>query len=59
LKIIFSPLWAFINGYFLRLGFMEGYNGFIIAVHTAQQSFLKYQKLRQLQRDEAAEVAWE
>lgn len=59
LKIIFSPLWAFINGYFLRLGFMEGYNGFIIAVHTAQQSFLKYQKLRQLQREEAAEVAWE
>lgn len=59
LKIIFSPLWAFINGYFLRLGFMEGYNGFIIAVHTAQQSFLKYQKLRQLQREDAAEMAWE
>lgn len=59
LKIIFSPLWAFINGYFLRLGFMEGYNGFVIAVHTAQQSFLKYQKLRQLQREETAEVAWE
>jgi hypothetical protein len=59
LKIIFSPLWAFINGYFLRLGFIEGYNGFIIAVHTAQQSFLKYQKLRQLQKEEMTEMVWE
>jgi hypothetical protein len=58
-KIIFSPLWAFINGYFLRLGFIEGYKGFVIAVHTAQQSFLKYQKLRQLQREEMTEIVWE
>jgi hypothetical protein len=59
LKIILSPLWAFVNGYFLRLGFIEGYNGFIIAIHTAQQSYLKYQKLRQLQREEVAEMVWE
>ena len=58
-KIIFSPLWSFINGYFLRLGFLEGYNGFIIAVLTAQQSFLKYQKLKQLLRQEVSEVVWE
>jgi glycosyltransferase involved in cell wall biosynthesis len=58
-KIIFSPLWSFINGYFLRLGFLEGYNGFIIAALTAQQSLLKYQKLRQLQRQQVSEVAWE
>ena len=58
-KIIFSPLWSFINGYFLRLGFLEGYNGFIIAALTAQQSFLKYQKLKQLQLQEVSEVVWE
>ena len=58
-KIIFSPLWAFVNGYFLRLGFTEGYNGLIIAGLTAQQSYLKYQKLRQLLREEIAEVVWE
>jgi glycosyltransferase involved in cell wall biosynthesis len=58
-KIFFSPLWAFINGYVLRLGFIEGYNGFIIALHTAQQSYLKYQKLRQLQREEMADMIWE
>ena len=59
LKIIFSPLWAFVNGYFLKLGFVEGYNGFVIAVHTAQQSYLKYQKLRQLQKEEIAQMVWE
>jgi len=59
MKIIFSPLWAFINGYFLRLGFIEGYIGFVIAVHTAQQSYLKYQKLRQLQREDITEVVWD
>jgi glycosyltransferase involved in cell wall biosynthesis len=58
-KIIFSPLWSFINGYFLRLGFLEGYNGFMIAALTAQQSFLKYQKLRQLQRQQISEIVWE
>lgn len=58
-KIVFSPLWSFINGYFLRLGFLEGYNGIMIAILTAQQSFLKYQKLRQLQRQEISEVVWE
>lgn len=58
-KIIFSPLWSFINGYLLRLGFLDGYTGLIIATLTAQQSFLKYQKLRQLHRQELSEVVWE
>lgn len=58
LKIIFSPLWAFINGYFLRLGFLEGYEGFVIAVNTAHQCYSKYQRLRQLQREELGEMAW-
>lgn len=50
-KIMLSPLWAFINGYFLRLGFLEGYNGLLIAVHTANLSYLKYRKLKQLKRE--------
>jgi glycosyltransferase involved in cell wall biosynthesis len=59
LKIIVSPLWAFINGYFLKMGFLEGYKGFIIALLSAQQSYLKYQKLRQLQRQHITEIACE
>ena len=48
LKIILSPAWSFIHGYFLRLGFLDGYYGFVIAKQTANQSFLKYQKLSSL-----------
>lgn len=55
-KILLSPSWAFINGYFLRLGFLDGRNGLIIAVHTANQSYRKYYKLRQLQKRESGKI---
>ena len=55
LKIVLSPTWSFIHGYFLRLGFLDGYYGFIIAKQTANQSFLKYQKLRRLARHQKKE----
>ena len=51
LKIILSPLWSFIHGYIFRLGFLDGYSGFVIAKQTAQLSFLKYQKLYRLQKE--------
>ncbi|HYM93322.1 MAG TPA: glycosyltransferase family 2 protein [Chitinophagaceae bacterium] len=46
-KFILSPAWAFINGYFFRLGFLDGYYGWVIAVKTAHLGFLKYKKLKQ------------
>jgi len=58
-KIILSPSWAFFNGYILRLGFLEGYYGLVIAVHTANQSFSKYQKLRRMYREEFKKIIWE
>jgi glycosyltransferase involved in cell wall biosynthesis len=48
-KILARPAWAFINGYFIRLGFLDGADGFTIAVNTAHQVFLKYTKLYRLQ----------
>lgn len=48
-KPVLSPLWAFINGYILRRGFLDGKTGLIIAVNTARQSWLKYKYLRQLE----------
>lgn len=57
-KTVFSPLWAFINGYFLRLGFLDGRTGFIIALHTANQSFSKYQKLRRMHKEDIKKIAW-
>lgn len=49
-KIIFNPVWAFFHGYFLRLGFLDGFYGFIIAVNISHLTFLKHSKLMMLQR---------
>jgi glycosyltransferase involved in cell wall biosynthesis len=48
LKLIINPVWAFIKGYFIKLGFLDGKAGFTIARLTALQSYLKYKKLIQL-----------
>lgn len=50
-KIIWNPTWAFFKSYILRLGFLDGFNGFVICVQTANITFLKYSKLRELYRD--------
>jgi glycosyltransferase involved in cell wall biosynthesis len=50
LKILFSPVVKFIRDYFFLLGFLDGYPGFIIAQISANATFLKYIKLRQLHR---------
>ena len=38
-------VWAFLRAYFLRLGFLDGREGFILAVLNAEGSFHKYAKL--------------
>ncbi|MEI9807332.1 MAG: glycosyltransferase family 2 protein [Bacteroidota bacterium] len=49
-RMLVHPAWAFINGYFFRMGFLDGASGFSIAVNTSHQVFLKYSKLYKLQR---------
>jgi glycosyltransferase involved in cell wall biosynthesis len=49
-KMLLRPAWAFINGYLLRMGFLDGTDGFTIAVNTSHQVFLKYSKLYRLQK---------
>ncbi len=41
-------LWMFVRTYMLELGFMEGFDGFMISVLNAGGSFLKYAKLREM-----------
>ena len=43
-KALFSPYWTFFKIYFLRLGFLEGWRGFVIAKLYAQYTFWKYVK---------------
>jgi glycosyltransferase involved in cell wall biosynthesis len=47
-KIKFSPIIKFIKNYFINLGFLDGYTGFVISRISAHAAFLKYAKLRQL-----------
>jgi len=49
-KIVINPLWAFTRAYFIRLGLLDGFYGFVIAVQVAHLTFLKYSKLYQKQR---------
>lgn len=47
-KLIWNPLWAFFKSYILRLGFLDGKNGFRICYQTWKITYLKYKKLRAL-----------
>ncbi|NPA39116.1 MAG: glycosyltransferase family 2 protein [Thermodesulfobacteria bacterium] len=44
LKAVFSPVWTFLNLYFFKLGFLEGWRGFVISALYSQYTFLKYIK---------------
>lgn len=48
LKLLINPTWAFINGYLLRGGFLDGADGFFIAIHNAHYVFQKHSKLYHL-----------
>lgn len=47
--LLFRPLWRFVRGYILRLGFLDGFPGFYIAVVTALATFVRYAKLYERQ----------
>lgn len=48
LKIFFNPIWKFFRDYFLKLGFLDGYYGFVICTISAHATFIKYIKMREL-----------
>ena len=41
-------IWMFMRAYFLELGILEGFDGFMISTTNAGGSYLKYAKLREL-----------
>jgi glycosyltransferase involved in cell wall biosynthesis len=49
--ILFSPWVKFVKSYVVRLGFLDGYYGFLVCAISAFASFLKYVKLRELYRN--------
>jgi len=49
IKLYVNPVWAFISGYFIKLGLLDGWQGLIIHYSIAYQTKRKYLKLKQLQ----------
>jgi len=50
INLLVNPFVAFMSGYFFKLGFLEGTNGFILAITIAYQTMLKYAKLIHIQK---------
>ena len=48
IKMFLSPPFIFLNSFILKLGFLDGLNGFIAAKLHMQTDFIKYAKLREL-----------
>ena len=48
---LFHGLWAFFRTYILRLGFLDGREGFLLAVANAEGSYYRYVKLMMLGRE--------
>jgi len=49
LQLWFRPCWRFVRSYFLRLGFLDGWQGYVIARMVAFETFLRYAKVRAAQ----------
>jgi glycosyltransferase involved in cell wall biosynthesis len=55
LDICLNPTLTFFKKYFLKLGLLDGYEGFVISISTAYGKFLKYIKLRELERQQPSD----
>ncbi|MDN5200914.1 glycosyltransferase family 2 protein [Fulvivirgaceae bacterium BMA10] len=51
IKICFGPPIKFLKSYIVLLGFLDGFQGFLISANSAHAKFLHYVKLRQLYKD--------
>ncbi|XZF13950.1 glycosyltransferase family 2 protein [Chitinophagaceae bacterium MMS25-I14] len=52
LKIWLGPKWRFFTDYILRLGFLDGYSGYMVCKYSAWAAFAKYSKIRQYARSQ-------
>lgn len=52
LTAIVSSWFAFLRGYFLKLGFLDGFPGFCIAYFAAQNTFLKHVILMEMRAED-------
>jgi hypothetical protein len=50
LKVLVNPQWRFLRGYFIRLGFLDGWRGLVFALVEANYVRRKYLGLYMLSR---------
>ncbi len=55
-QIILKPFWKFLQIYFFKAGWRDGYFGFVISIISAHETFLRYTKLKQLIELENAKI---
>jgi glycosyltransferase involved in cell wall biosynthesis len=53
IKLRLSPGFSFFQYYILKLGFLDGFEGYLCAKMTAQYTFLKYARLKELKKQSA------
>ncbi|MFA6401747.1 MAG: glycosyltransferase family 2 protein [Salinivirgaceae bacterium] len=52
LAAVINPFWRFVRNYFFKLGFLDGYYGFVVCIINSHENFLKYIKMLELQKKE-------
>lgn len=55
-KIIYKSWFSFVKSYLLKLGFLDGYEGLVISISTANGVFYKYSKLLEANRSVKASL---
>ena len=53
LKAVLHGIWAFTRTYFIRFGFLDGPQGFALAISNGQGTYYRYMKLWQLHQEAA------
>ena len=51
LKAVLHGMWAFIRTYIIRAGFLDGSQGFTLAISNAQGTYYRYIKLWRLNQE--------
>jgi len=56
LKIYLHTIWKYLKIYFVKTGFLDGKYGFLIARFSAYSTFLRYSKLRKLNKNRKTDL---
>lgn len=50
-QVVFNPMYKFIRMYIIRMGFLDGIEGFLLASTSSMYSMVKYFKLREIYKN--------